>query len=419
VTLAHVIDGVTELDSALFNPMIDAINASTEADEQFVLASAGVANVIDFGAVGDYSTDDTVAIQDAIDSGAAGVFFPEPSSAYRVTSALVPVSNQRWFSPAGFQYAHEGSGNHVRILRETDGAIVEGDTIAGWSIQGLMLTGSGNAAHTNAIGIELTTASWCEIDRCMFNNFGAQAVKWNSGVGLQIHKSFATNCVLNRSGHSDYIGVFELSGADPFVAYNEIAASASAIGTGYIAALLADGPNGFYTSNVVEISEVGLAVTANGYQNSFVANRSDLNYGHGFVVDGAENIFTANRAFRNSRATDNTYDGFNISRGQNIFNANHVGQISGDEGGGGKQQRYGFNDSSSGITDDIGNIYLGNYVSQLIGTAAYSVTDTESQVINFQTRTANADTSGALLADLETEVNQIKALLRTQGLLKA
>jgi hypothetical protein len=79
VSIAHVIDGVTDLDAALFNPIIDAVNASTLYDE---VSAAGFFNVMseEFGALGDGSTNDRAAIQDAIDAavlaGGGVVWFP-------------------------------------------------------------------------------------------------------------------------------------------------------------------------------------------------------------------------------------------------------------------------------------------------------------------------------------------------------
>lgn len=52
-----------------------------------------IASVRDFGAIGNGVTDDTVAIQVALDSGAKVIWFPPGT--YRITSALAPVSNQQ------------------------------------------------------------------------------------------------------------------------------------------------------------------------------------------------------------------------------------------------------------------------------------------------------------------------------------
>lgn len=73
------------------------------------------------------------------------------------------------------------------------------------------------------------------------------------------------------------------------------------------------------------------------------------------------------------------------------------------------------NDIDQTLAEGV-DIAVGTTTGTKIGTAT-------SQKLGFWNVTpvvqpaANADTSGAVLADLETEVNQLKALLRTIGLM--
>ena len=63
--------------------------ALTKAHNRMIEGAA--VNVKDFGAVGDGVTDDTAAIQAAIDSGAESIFFP--SGTYNITDGLDISSN--------------------------------------------------------------------------------------------------------------------------------------------------------------------------------------------------------------------------------------------------------------------------------------------------------------------------------------
>jgi parallel beta-helix repeat protein len=78
----------------------------------FSMITGASANVLDYGAVGDGTTDDTAAIQAAINAvnaaGGGTVFFPDPSVAYRITS---PISI---FSFLTLQ----GQSKNTRIFRD-------------------------------------------------------------------------------------------------------------------------------------------------------------------------------------------------------------------------------------------------------------------------------------------------------------
>ncbi|MCC6235497.1 MAG: hypothetical protein IT580_22865 [Verrucomicrobiales bacterium] len=73
MSIPLAVDGETDLDSNFFNPIIQAINTVPLTNIETALAQSnarvGVANVLDYGAVGDGSTDDSQAFVDAIADG--------------------------------------------------------------------------------------------------------------------------------------------------------------------------------------------------------------------------------------------------------------------------------------------------------------------------------------------------------------
>lgn len=120
-------------------------------------------SVRDFGALGDGSTDDTDAVQEALNSGAKGVEFPEGT--YLVDTVTVPN---------GVRRIH---GCGLIKQRSIDQNVfycsaVDGLTFEGLSITGVASLGAANARSSNS-GIYVTgstdvTVKNCRIDRMLF-----------------------------------------------------------------------------------------------------------------------------------------------------------------------------------------------------------------------------------------------------------
>lgn len=394
MSLSYVVDGETELDSELFNPWVDHMNGLQTGALPIALAGIagalgaddeanGIANIRRFGAVGDGVTDDTAAIQSAIDSGAAVVLYPPTPSYYRTTDSLIPLSNQTHRSYGLQQNANQSpSIDRARIGGMFDGPVFSLENVGHVRLQGLTITGSSDISQSNNVGVKGTSANWCSVSHCAINGFAGAAIEWVSGVAVRIESNGITNSRLKRTGYSGYFGSVDLGGSDHLVINNEVAGGISVLADAQTAALVVRGANGFFSNNVWETSEVGVVVTSvNGFANTFVNDRCDLNLGHGYVVESGANSFVGCRSFRNSRAAHNSYDGFYVSGVANRFIGNAINAISADDGV--SQMRYGFTDVSSPSALQ-GNLYLGNSGIYL-GSGLFNVTSAIHRVVDFFT----------------------------------
>lgn len=111
----------------------------------YSMIDGAVANVFDYGAVGDNVANDTVAIQSAVNSGASSVFFP--AGTYKVTSTIVIPPN-------------------VSIFGEGATTVIDGSTISASLVPVMSQTGTvtntttltGNVA-LGAISFTVTSAA--------------------------------------------------------------------------------------------------------------------------------------------------------------------------------------------------------------------------------------------------------------------
>ncbi|ACA91545.1 MULTISPECIES: glycosyl hydrolase family 28-related protein [Burkholderia cepacia complex] len=120
--------------------------------------ASDVANVKSFGAVGDGASDDTAAIQAAVNSlGAGGVVF-FPAGTYRVSSAINSTVRGIVFS---------GSGSQGSIL-STSSATADVLTISGWDsgVEGL---GFASSVTRTAGSFVVLTGAFGHIEKCRFD----------------------------------------------------------------------------------------------------------------------------------------------------------------------------------------------------------------------------------------------------------
>lgn len=317
-----------------------------------------------FGANGN-RTDNTHQIQAAINAaakaatgGAQGAVVTFPQGRFRITSSLKVPDN---VTLRGLGRGSNLSINPPTIIQGSGGfPLITGSssTVSGVAIQGLALYGPG--ATSGSIGISVAGGSAWLIRDCTFDNFGDNAILISAGVSMRIEDCGAQNCLLVRSGRTNYIGVFDVAATDTTISGCEVTSSSTAndTGSGWICALAIRGDNSFIgPGNQFEISETGVYVdsTISNAGTTFVNNRADLNQCHGWVIAGFYCQFIGCWAYRNGQSAGNSFDGFTVlqvnAQRRNVFTGCRAVSVIGFN-----RHRYGFSDFAQGTLFGGGNI---------------------------------------------------------------
>jgi parallel beta-helix repeat protein len=174
-------------------------------------------SVKDFGAVGDGVTDDTAAIQAAIDAAPGGLFFPKG------TYAVTPVSGQNYCLLMDTKTIHL-HGNNATIsmattdnkqalrIQDSDNFVISGLSFVGSGTNGadggqglLQLYQCDNAVIQNCIvkdancdGIAIAVCSNITVSNCIFDNCSKSSLYPNGSTGV----SLSGNIIKNIGGHT-------------------------------------------------------------------------------------------------------------------------------------------------------------------------------------------------------------------------
>lgn len=170
-----------------------------------------VVNVMDYGATGNGSTDDTAAIQNAIDAlpiTGGVVFFPIPASCYKITATLTigtgtssVVSTRQGVvlfgagmppAPVNFTGYPASSGVRIKWVNASgDSMIAIKGPLQGWGLKNLSLDGNSQAT----VGVKVTSAQFGDCRNLSIQNCTTHAI-------------FSTT--FNRSGFSGVSNVDSL-----------------------------------------------------------------------------------------------------------------------------------------------------------------------------------------------------------------
>ena len=171
-------------------------------------------NVQNYGAAGDGSTDDTAAIQSAIDDATAGdtVFFPEPAEYYAVYGSQVLMLIDGTVHADNLTLEGEGEASEIRYAGGNGGSNMFVFRIrhgpSGLEIRDLNV----NGAHWNISG----SPNAVHCFNCIQPDTGNQSVHfedvrmanaYSTGLSLSMHGVTATRCTFSNSGgHGASIG---------------------------------------------------------------------------------------------------------------------------------------------------------------------------------------------------------------------
>jgi len=96
-------------------------------------------NVKDFGAVGDGVTDDTAAIQAALDTGKR-VILPKSSSNYKVTALIISLSNTHFIGQGGTLEQIAGTSGHILSVGDSSLSVITSNVV----VDGIKIYGNKN-----------------------------------------------------------------------------------------------------------------------------------------------------------------------------------------------------------------------------------------------------------------------------------
>lgn len=326
------------------------------------------ADVRAYGAVGDGVTDDTAAIQAAIDAAFAlggGVVSLPPTRTYKAINLILKDGVILIGSPQGIGYLPTNI-TRTKIIAAGTGIVIDtsvgGATSAG--VIGIDIKGLGPSVAVK--GIRLRGGGWNHIKNVTVDNTSDEGIAITGGAANTLEDILITNAVMDRT-QASIIGAVDIDGTDNYLNRVEATISGSAEGTVqsanlYLIAILIRGSNNFISNSVGEISDIGIYVS--GFLNRFVNSRADLNYGHGWYVTGTSNQFSNNLALSNSQDATNTYDNWHATDASsknyysNCMSQNLAAKV----------VRYGFFDNVN--SDNSKNMYS-NSMSSSSGTAEY------------------------------------------------
>ena len=190
---------VTDLSASSGSSLVGFLQAGTGAVARTVQAKErDVVSVKDFGAVGDGVTDDTAAIQAALDSGAAGVFIPQGTY---LCGALTIPSNVQLYG--------EGAASILKVKNSANATLLTNDdTVGGNSgieLRDFAIDGNYTNQTGSPNGIQLSVVTMSKVVGVSISNVRGMGVLLTDSDGNELSGIVATACGKAVAGYGIYL----------------------------------------------------------------------------------------------------------------------------------------------------------------------------------------------------------------------
>lgn len=272
------------------------------------------ASVLDFGAAGDGTTDDTAAFQAAVDAASAAgggrIIVPRTSAFYRITDTIDMADD--------VALVGQGDGSELKMDSASVALMFDFTGVSRAAIRNLKVNGNKTVVPAS-YAILLANAIECEITDCGFEDLPDNI---NGGIilsGTATRNVVARNRSLNAAG--SFVGLTGSTVVANTVAYNEVT------DCGGFGVFLGGGPShnlvAFNRTRSNELELVGL--TRGCRYNRVIGNHAEGCGDNGISITGDYNTVAGNICYANDLAGIWVWGSFNTVVGNQCINNNQVG----------------------------------------------------------------------------------------------